>query len=708
MIPNYETRLVTSGGVAASAPFGISSTDTAHIMEILRDMYSDRILALLREYSANAWDAHNEFGKGLIPILVTLPLDEDPNLRIRDYGPGLSIEEVFTVYNQYGRSSKRGTNLAVGQLGIGSKSAFCYSDSFTITSFHGGKKRIFIAVIDSSNMGKIDLVHEEDSEETGVEIQIAVKPGDIHEFHAKARNLFRHYKVRPTINIDLPPAPLKKLELVNGNLRSNDGLGWLAIMGCVPYRVNTAQIDTSQVGEHLARISGELYFDIGEVDMAPNREELKYTDRTRTTLIDKFNALVDEFIQQTMGTIESGEFTPWEKRLRAQILNQLDLPIPKQWKEITDHSVKIEYLGIDFTLIHNKSPSTRISVEAGTRILIDDTGKELVGYHLTFSDWVMRPTEGQTLEWSRGRLDEALEKAGLKGVTIQLLSTIPWTAPYRKPPKQTNPKHKVSQFKLVPNAAHKSPWSNCWTAVKRIPEKTDVFVIVRNFKALEYRNFFAEYAEDRNMMGHFGGIMPEVYGYKSTEKKPVDPGKLEGTLYEVWRKGLALRLATPELLDMIDATHWAHLSNDNYVAMPGNNDLMKLSVTLGDSHPIIETLQRQSQIAKTLNAVSSSKKEALSSLAHQIDRRFSQSAAKRAVDAIYQTYPLLELTKITSLWDYRNHSKWTDYVKMVDRLNAVLPYPPPPKHNVVTKKNGHNAHTLVIDDVDDEDISSSF
>ena len=174
MIPTQEERVTISGGVTASAPFGISTADTAHIMSILRDMYSDRVLAVLREYSANAWDAHNEFGKPEVPILVPLPMDDDPNLRIRDYGPGLSVDGVLTVYNQYGLSSKRGTNLAVGQLGIGSKSAFCYSDSFTITSWYPetydddfmgprcGYKRIFIAVIDQSNLGKIDLVHEEE------------------------------------------------------------------------------------------------------------------------------------------------------------------------------------------------------------------------------------------------------------------------------------------------------------------------------------------------------------------------------------------------------------------------------------------------------------------------------------------------------------------------------------------------------------------
>lgn len=675
MIPTQAVRVVTSGGVTASAPFGISAPDTAHIMSILRDMYSDRVLAVLREYSANAWDAHNEFGHGDRPISVTLPMDGDLNLRIRDYGPGLSVDGVLTVYNQYGLSSKRGTNLAVGQLGIGSKSAFCYSDSFTITSWHDSYKRIFIAVIDQSNMGKIDLVYEEacDPTETGIEIQIAVKPGDVPEFHNKARTLFRHYKVRPEINIDLPPPPPRRLELASGNLRSSmEGGDWLAIMGCVPYRVNTAQLDTSLIGKHLTNIVGELYFAIGEVDMAPNREELKYTDRTRATLIEKMNGLVDEFIEQTMMTIESSEYTPWEKRLRAQVLNQLGLPVPEQWKEITDHSVKVEYMGFHFTLIHNKSVSTRISVEAGTRILIDDTSKELIGYHLQFSDWVMRPAEGVSFDLAKHHLEEALEKAKLSGIQILRLSTLPWTAPYRKPPKTNNPKHKVSTFKLVPLAAHSSPWSKNWSVEKRIPDKSDVFVLVRNFRALNYKSFFSEYKSDRNLINHFGGDMPEVYGYKSTERKPIDASTIPGTPYEEWRRTLGAGLTTAENLELIDGMYWTVLGDQNFVSMPDPHDRSIVEAAFGPLHLITKTLDQQAAYSLKYQGMSASKRDAVMHLAKRIGLTFASSSAKLAVDEIYRTYPLLEITRIVSLWDYRHQHKWHDYVRTIDRLNEHL------------------------------------
>ena len=131
MIPNTKLRVVESHGVASSGVFGISLKDEAHIMSTLRDtLYSDKVLAVIREYSSNAWDAHREVGKADVPIKVTLPTSMDPTLTIEDFGPGLSPDDVFNVYTQYGASTKRGSNSSVGMLGIGSKSGFSFCSGF--------------------------------------------------------------------------------------------------------------------------------------------------------------------------------------------------------------------------------------------------------------------------------------------------------------------------------------------------------------------------------------------------------------------------------------------------------------------------------------------------------------------------------------------------------------------------------------------------
>src|SRR4029077_7352887 len=129
MRSNESPRSVATSLPADSAAFGISAADSAHIMTILRDtLYSDKILAIMREYGANAWDANREAGRGQEPIEVTIPARGAPTLVIRDHGPGLSRDDIKKVYTQYGASTKRDSDLAVGMLGIGSKSGFAYTD----------------------------------------------------------------------------------------------------------------------------------------------------------------------------------------------------------------------------------------------------------------------------------------------------------------------------------------------------------------------------------------------------------------------------------------------------------------------------------------------------------------------------------------------------------------------------------------------------
>ncbi len=282
MIPNAVARNVSTSGLGQSSAFGISWKDQAHLMQILRaTLYSDKILAVLREYSSNAWDSHQESGKKDVPIKVTLPTRLEPTLSIRDFGAGLSREEVFQVFTQYGASTKRGSDKSVGMLGIGSKSGFAYSDSFTIISHHGGTKSTYVSVLDKSEMGRIDLLHEEScGDETGVLIQIAIDTKDIEAFVEKAKTLFQYFKPRPEINTEIPKLPKISSELQHGiifdahdtNHYTHYG-DWIAVMGCVSYRINLDQIQY-RIAKFVRQISGALYFDIGAVQVSASRELL--------------------------------------------------------------------------------------------------------------------------------------------------------------------------------------------------------------------------------------------------------------------------------------------------------------------------------------------------------------------------------------------------------------------------------------------------
>lgn len=108
-----------------TAEFGISRDDEVHVLTMLRDtLYSDKPLAVLREYSSNAWDAHRDAGKVDVLIEVTLPTAMEPTLRIRDHGCGISLDDMLGRFLKAGASTKRGSNNTVGTLGIGRLSGF--------------------------------------------------------------------------------------------------------------------------------------------------------------------------------------------------------------------------------------------------------------------------------------------------------------------------------------------------------------------------------------------------------------------------------------------------------------------------------------------------------------------------------------------------------------------------------------------------------
>ena len=206
-----------------SFQFGIKESGLSHIFNVLRNqLYSDKVLAVIREYSCNAVDAHVEVGKAEVPIKVTLPTQMTPEFKVRDFGRGLTETEIAEIYAMYGESTKRGSNEQIGQLGLGCKSAFAYGDNFIINSFMDGTKTTYNAFIDPSDIGQISIMgREKTNEKSGVEIVIPVKSDDFQEFYDKAVTLFKHFKVVPDVrgaNRDDLKRELEKSKVIIKNL----------------------------------------------------------------------------------------------------------------------------------------------------------------------------------------------------------------------------------------------------------------------------------------------------------------------------------------------------------------------------------------------------------------------------------------------------------------------------------------------------------
>lgn len=173
----FQTNLDES----KSMNFGIG--DASVIIDILRNrLYENKIRTLVQEYMSNARDAHREIGQTK-KIEVTFPVKGALNFTVRDYGPGITPDRMANVFVLYGASTKRTSNQQTGGFGIGAKSAWAYTDSFTITTYVDGVQRVYVAHIGANKNGRIDLMTEAPTEEpNGTSISLLINERDKSEF----------------------------------------------------------------------------------------------------------------------------------------------------------------------------------------------------------------------------------------------------------------------------------------------------------------------------------------------------------------------------------------------------------------------------------------------------------------------------------------------------------------------------------------------
>ena len=170
-----ERNKIQRMGVQTEGNFRIKATGKA--FRILSDgLYSDKITAIIRELSCNAYDAHVEAGNLDKPFAIHLPTQFEPHFSLRDYGVGLSHDDVIQVYTTYFESTKTDSNDYIGCLGLGSKSPFSYVDNFTIVSYFNGEKRTYNAFMNEEGIPSIALMSTAKSKEhNGIEVSFAVK-----------------------------------------------------------------------------------------------------------------------------------------------------------------------------------------------------------------------------------------------------------------------------------------------------------------------------------------------------------------------------------------------------------------------------------------------------------------------------------------------------------------------------------------------------
>lgn len=294
IIQDKETTLETIGTIQDEAQFKMRNSQKA--FQILSSLYSDKPLAIVRELGCNAMDSHIASGQPNRPFAIHIPNALEPWLTIQDFGTGISHENIYEIYSVYFASTKTNTNTQVGMLGLGSKSPFCYSDNFTITSIHDGVKRIYNAYFNQSGMPTISLASQENTTDAnGVAIQIPIKQNDIGDFTQAVFKAFRFFDVKPTItggSIDWTD----KANFEGSFWKSYSSLNnSYAVMGGVTYPIDIYKLDHDHYD--IARKAGlVIHFNIGELDVTPSRESLMYHDWVVKALNEKITLVKKDFV----------------------------------------------------------------------------------------------------------------------------------------------------------------------------------------------------------------------------------------------------------------------------------------------------------------------------------------------------------------------------------------------------------------------------
>lgn len=340
MIPQASTIHVDQVNVQREIPFGIKRSGLSQVLQIMRShMYSNSVDAVIREYSCSAADAHTEAGMPERPIEVRLPNTLQSYFQVRDYGRGLSPEEIEEIFVNYGESTKRGSNDYIGQLGIGAKSAFAYGDSFAVTSIYAGKKYEYAGYIDASQIGMFSLLSVQETDEpSGVCVSVPVKESDYSNFRERALAVYVAFQVPPVVLNDAAFAE----DLEKASTPILKGEDWAVmphrlyhsqdthvVMGNISYALDTHKLySNGLLWDDYYRIQYLcffLYVPIGAVEISASRETLRYTPETVRYLVGQLTGIGKQISAAAQAVIDQQESISDAYACHAQFLQEMSI-----------------------------------------------------------------------------------------------------------------------------------------------------------------------------------------------------------------------------------------------------------------------------------------------------------------------------------------------------------------------------------------------
>lgn len=336
-----KTADISDSNTVADQNGAFTIAATGKAFRILSDgLYSDKITAVIRELSCNAYDSHVASGKVDTPFEIHLPSDDEQWFSVTDFGTGISDADITNIYTRYFASTKTSSNEFVGQLGLGSKSPFSLVRDFEVKSRHGGTERTYRMYFDATDTPRVEFLYEGPANESGLTVKFAVPSySDRRRFAERADAVLGWFRTTPNItgNLVRINKVVNKMTTDGWFIRNRQNYGYngpIALMGNVAYPIDHESIEgIDEVTSAMLEMPLVIQFNIGDLEVSASRETLGYDKRTIANLVSRSATVLDEIRKHYAAQVAACE-TEWKAREKYDTILGYDAPHTWQLKKI--------------------------------------------------------------------------------------------------------------------------------------------------------------------------------------------------------------------------------------------------------------------------------------------------------------------------------------------------------------------------------------
>lgn len=531
---------VSNSGLGDTVVFRIA-TNAKTFRGMIDTMYPNKVKAPIRELSTNAYEAHQLLKKENVPFEVKLPSAFDTNFIIRDFGPGISPEDINNIYTVLGESTKDDSNEFGGAFGLGSKSPFAYTDNFTVTSYYNGIATTYVMFKNEQGIPASSILNQEPSNEpTGIKITIDVKSGDVTKFVQEAQNVYKYFKTKPNVTGNNGYVH----RYLTSGTSTVKGTGWeffpnsnenetVAIMGNVGYSLSGYTGKYKELANKRGLI---VHFDIGEVEPMINREGLSFEERTLKAIERRFETIVSEYSKVIQDRLNN-EPNYWDAYcLYDELKNKAILPLYVTYKGRKFTEIELykmvdipgatqkqkEWIVKIYRITNRKSAYKEledwITPKRTSKFIVDDGASYAKNRCQTYSKQHYNAFTYVISQDEKVAIQKLLD---VDDSYFILLSSLP--KPIFAKSNTTSIKTKVMKFRDSESVYNNS----YWTDIEIDNTTTGYYVSVNNNKIEVGGKSYKPHDFNKLLHRVFGDTLPDIYGIKASYNDKKNPHILE-------------------------------------------------------------------------------------------------------------------------------------------------------------------------------------